>query len=102
MVLAITKDNFEKEVISAQGRVLVDFWASWCGPCMMLSPIVDEAAEELSDIKFCKVNCDEDRELAVEYGISAIPCLLLFENGEVINKSVGLVEKEDILKLVQA
>ena len=64
MVKEITKDNFDKEVIAANGKVLVDFWASWCGPCMMLGPIVDEVSEKLDNVKFCKVNCDNDRACA--------------------------------------
>lgn len=101
MVKEITKDNFDKEVLAANGKVLVDFWASWCGPCMMLGPIVDEVSEKLDNVKFCKVNCDNDRELALEYGINAIPCLLVFENGEIVNRSVGLVEEQDIVNLVK-
>ncbi|MFR5876128.1 MAG: thioredoxin [Eubacterium sp.] len=101
MVITVTKDNFDKEVIAAQGKVLVDFWAEWCAPCMMLSPIVDEVGEEVNGVKICKVNCDDSRELAVEYGISAIPCLMLFENGEIADKLIGLVEKEDILNLIK-
>jgi thioredoxin 1 len=101
MVTEVNKDNFDKEVICADGKVLVDFWAEWCGPCMMLSPIVDEIADEMDDIKVCKVNCDESRELALEFGINAIPCLMVFENGEIANKSIGYVEKEDIINLLK-
>ena len=101
MVKEITKDNFDKEVIAADGKVLVDFWTSWCGPCMMLGPIVDEVSEKIDNVKFCKVDCDNDRELALEYGINAIPCLLVFENGEIVNRSVGLVEEQDIINLVK-
>lgn len=101
MVKEITKDNFDKEVIAADGKVLVDFWASWCGPCMMLGPIVDKVSEKIDNVKFCKVDCDNDRELALEYGINAIPCLLVFENGEIVNRSVGLVEEQDIINLVK-
>jgi thioredoxin 1 len=101
MVTEVNKDNFDKEVICADGKVLVDFWAEWCGPCMMLSPIVDEIAEEMDDIKVCKVNCDESRDLALEFGINAIPCLMVFENGEIANKSIGYVEKDDIINLLK-
>ena len=100
MVLDVNRDNFDKEVLNFDGRVLVDFWAEWCGPCMMLSPLVDEVSDELDDVKFCKVNCDEARDLALEYGIMTIPNLLLFENGELINQSVGYIEKQDIIDFV--
>ena len=100
MVLDVNRDNFDEEVLNFVGRVLVDFWAEWCGPCMMLSPLVDEVSDELDDVKFCKVNCDEARDLALEYGIMTIPNLLLFENGELINQSVGYIEKQDIIDFV--
>lgn len=100
MVLDVNRDNFDEEVLNFDGRVLVDFWAEWCGPCMMLSPLVDEVSDELDDVKFCKVNCDEARNLALEYGIMTIPNLLLFENGELINQSVGYIEKQDIIDFV--
>ena len=100
MVLDVNRDNFDEEVLNFDGRVLVDFWAEWCGPCMMLSPLVDEVSDELDDVKFCKVNCDEARDLALEYGIMTIPNLLLFENGDLINQSVGYIEKQDIIDFV--
>lgn len=100
MVFDINKDNFDEEVLNFDGRVLVDFWAEWCGPCMMLSPLVDEVSDELDDVKFCKVNCDEARDLALEYGIMTIPNLLLFENGELKNQSIGYISKEDIIDFV--
>ena len=100
MVLDVNRDNFDEEVLNFDGRVLVDFWAEWCGPCMMLSPLVNEVSDELDDVKFCKVNCDEARDLALEYGIMTIPNLLLFENGELINQSVGYIEKQDIIDFV--
>lgn len=100
MVLDVNRDNFDEEVLNFDGRVLVDFWAEWCGPCMMLSPLVDEVSDEHDDVKFCKVNCDEARDLALEYGIMTIPNLLLFENGELINQSVGYIEKQDIIDFV--
>lgn len=101
MVTNVNAENFDKEVKEYDGKVLVDFWAEWCAPCMMLSPIVDEIAEETNDIKVCKVNCDEARELALEFGIMSIPTLLVFENGEIVNKSIGLVEKQDIMDLLK-
>lgn len=100
MTVDITKENFDEEVIAFEGKVLVDFWAEWCGPCMMLSPIVDEIAEENDDIKVCKVNCDEARDLALEYNVMAIPCVIYFENGEEKNRSVGYVEKEYLLDMI--
>lgn len=101
MVIDVTKENFDEEVLNFDGKVLVDFWAEWCGPCMMLSPLVDEVSEEMDDVKFCKVNCDEARDLALEFGIMTIPNLLVFENGEQINQSIGYIEKEDIINLVK-
>ena len=100
MVLDVNRDNFDEEVLNFDGRVLVDFWAEWCGPCMMLSPLVDEVSDELDDVKFCKVNCDEARDLALEFGIMTIANLLLFENGELINQSVRYIEKQDIIDFV--
>lgn len=101
MVINLTKENFDDEVMAYEGKVLVDFWAEWCAPCMMLSPLVDEVAEEIDNVKFCKVNCDESRELAMSFGIMSIPTLLVFENGEIVNQSIGLVDKQDIIDLVK-
>ena len=100
MVFEVNRENFDEEVIGFEGRVLVDFWAEWCGPCMMLSPIVEEVSDELDDVKFCKVNCDEARDLALEYGIMTIPNLLLFENGELKNQSIGYIEKDELVEFV--
>ena len=101
MVTNVNKENFDKEVKAYDGKVLVDFWAEWCAPCMMLSPLVDEVAEEADDVKVCKVNCDEARDLALEFGIMSIPTLLVFENGEIVNQSIGLVEKQDIMNMLK-
>lgn len=98
-VITLTKDNFEVEVIGSDGLVLVDFWAEWCGPCRMLSPIVDEIAEELSEVKVGKVNVDDEKELASEYGVMSIPTLLLFKNGELAATSVGYKPKKELLKM---
>ena len=100
MITTITKENFDKEVLAAKGPVLVDFWAAWCTPCKMLSPIVDSVAEERSDVKVCKVNIDDEGELAIRFGVMSIPTLIVFKDGEVANKSVGLVSREEILALL--
>ena len=101
MVITITQDNFEKEVLNAKGKVLIDFWADWCGPCKMLSPLVDEIAEEMGDqIKVGKVNVDEVPSIARKYGIMSIPTLILFENGEKVNQSVGFINKQQIAAFV--
>ncbi len=99
-VIEVTKDNFKDEVISSDKPVLIDFWASWCGPCKMLSPVVDEIAEENNGFKVCKINVDENPELASEYKVASIPTLMVFKNGKLINTSVGVRSKEDILKMV--
>ncbi len=90
-VLTITNENFEAEVMSAKEPVLVDFWATWCGPCRMLSPVVDKLAEEFEGkIKVGKINVDEQQELAARFGIMTIPTLLVFKGGEIVEKSVGV------------
>ena len=99
-VITATSDNFETEVLGSDKPVLVDFWASWCGPCKMLSPVVDQIAEEKDDIKVCKLNVDEQQDIAVKYKVMSIPTLIVFKNGEEANRSVGVVPKEEILKLL--
>ena len=89
-VITITLENFETEVIESEKPVLVDFWAPWCGPCRMLSPVVDEIAEENSNIKVGKVNVDEQEELAMRFGIMSIPTLIVFKNGEAVKKTMGV------------
>ncbi|MDD7266726.1 MAG: thioredoxin [Lachnospiraceae bacterium] len=101
LVVTITKDNFQQVVLDAQGPVLVDFWASWCGPCKMLSPLVDEvAAETAGKAVVGKVNVDEQPELAQKFGVMSIPTLLVFNKGEVVQTSVGAVPKAKILALL--
>lgn len=101
MEIKLTEKNFDKEVIGSSLPVLVDFWATWCGPCRMISPIIEEIAEEYEGkIKVGKVNVDEETQLAVKYGIASIPTLLLFEKGEVRNKLIGYCQKDEIVKMI--
>ena len=99
-VITLTKENFEQEVLRSDKPVLVDFWASWCGPCRMVSPLVDEIAEERSDIKVGKVNVDEQQMLAAQFSVMSIPTLLVFKNGQVVNQAVGARPKQQILALL--
>ncbi len=99
--IVINKDNFENEVLNSDVPVLVDFWASWCGPCQMLSPIVDQVATEHTDFKVGKVNTDDEMDLAMRFNISSIPCLIVFNGGKEVKRSVGLISKEQIIELVK-
>ena len=99
-VINITSANFESEVLHSDKPVLLDFWATWCGPCRMLSPIVDEVAEERGDIKVGKVNVDEQPELAGQFDVMSIPTLLVFENGKLVNRAVGARPKSCVLSLL--
>ena len=100
-VIELNEANFENEVEKNNGLVLVDFWASWCGPCKMLSPIVDEIAEECENVKVCKVNVDEEQALAAKFGIMSIPTLILFKNGNIINKVIGVQPKTALLEMIE-
>ena len=100
-VITVNKSNFEKEILGSDRMVLLDFWASWCGPCKALSPIIDEIATENSQIKVCKVNVDEEMELAQEFSIMSIPTLMIMKDGKVINQSVGLKSKSQILDMLK-
>ena len=101
MVTEITQANFEAEVLNSDKPVLVDFWASWCGPCKMLSPVVDEIAEENPDIKVCKINVDDEPGLAGQFNVMSIPTLLVFKGGKVTESSVGVRPKNMILDLLK-
>ena len=101
-VLKITGDNFEGEVLKSNKTVLIDFYADWCGPCRMMSPIIDQIAEEMQDkIKVGKVNVDENQELAMEYGVMSIPTIVILENGEVKNTLVGVRDKNEIKEILK-
>ena len=100
-VITITSDNFDAEVIKSEKTILLDFWASWCGPCKMLSPVVDEIADETPDIKVGKINVDEENELAARFGISSIPTLVVMKNGKIEASSVGVRPKSEILAMIK-
>ena len=97
----ITKENFEQEILGSDKLTILDFWATWCGPCMMLAPIMEELDGELADVKFCKCNVDEQMELAMQFRIESIPTLLLIKNGKVVNKLVGFREKSALLRDIE-
>ena len=99
-VITITKEHIAKEVLQSTKPVLLDFWASWCGPCRMLSPVVDEVAEERTDVKVGKVNVDEQPELAGQFGVMSIPTLLVFEQGKLVRQAVGARPKAGVLELL--
>ncbi len=99
-MLHLNKDNFKEEVLHSEKTVLLDFWASWCGPCRMVSPILDEIDAERPDLKVCKVNVDEEPELAAQYGVMTIPTLMVVKNGEITARSAGAKPKNQILAMV--
>ena len=98
--IALTKHNFSQEVLDSAQTVLVDFWAGWCGPCQMLGPVIEEVAAEVDDVKICKVDVDQCMDLARQYKVVSIPMLVVFENGEVTGKQLGLISKEEVLHLI--
>jgi len=101
MVITVNGENFETEVLKSEKTVLIDFYADWCGPCKMLSPIVEQFASENEDIKVVKINVDDEQDLAIEYGIMSIPTLVVIKNGQEANKAVGLISKDEINNLVK-
>ncbi len=101
MEITITKENFESEVLNSDIPVLVDFWATWCGPCKMIAPNVEEIAEEYEGkIKVCKVNIDEQMDLSLEFKVTSIPTLILFENGKEVKREVGFMTKAEIEEML--
>lgn len=101
MEFEITKENFDELITNNKGLALVDFWATWCGPCMMEAPVIAELAEELDDVTVGKVDVDVEMELAVKFGVSSIPTLMLFKNGERVSTQVGYRSKEELLELIE-
>lgn len=99
-VIELNADNFNKEVLDSDKPVLIDFWASWCAPCRMLSPVVDEVAEENEQIKVCKVNVDKEGELAAAFRVSSIPMLVVIKDKKIVETSVGVVPKQKILDMI--
>lgn len=102
MVKHINKDEFEKEVINEEGVVVVDFFATWCGPCKMLAPVFESVSEELNDAKFVKVDIDESLELAQKFGISTVPTMMIFKDGKVVDTLVGFMPKDSLKAKVEA
>ena len=98
-VISVSNESFENEVLKSDKTVLVDFYADWCGPCKMLSPIIEEFSNENNDVKFVKINVDENQELAIQYEVMSIPTLVVIKEGKQINKSVGLINKETLENL---
>ena len=99
-VITVTKDNFEEKVVNAEGKVLLDFWATWCGPCRMVAPIVEEIAAENPAITLGKVDVDTEMELAVRFGVVSIPTLVVMEHGQITGKTVGYAPKAELMKLL--
>lgn len=99
-LIHITKDNFNKEVMESEKTVLLDFWATWCGPCQMIAPVLDEIAEECPDITVGKIDVDEEQELAMSFGITSIPTLIVIKNGKAVEKAVGMRAKNQILEMI--
>lgn len=99
-ILNLTKENFAQEVLQSDKTVLVDFYADWCGPCKMQGPVLEELANDRDDVKVCKLNIDEQRDLAIEYGVMSIPTLMIVKGGEVTYKEVGLTQRRELDKIL--
>ena len=100
-VINLNEKNFEEEVLKSEKTVLIDFWASWCGPCRMMSPVVDEIAGEMKDsVKVCKINIDEQQNLAVKYNVMSIPTFVVLKNGKEVGRTVGVQDKQEIIKML--
>lgn len=100
MAMTITEGNFKQEVLEADKPVLIDFYADWCGPCKMLSPLIEQIAREMPEAKVCKINVDDEGELAQQFGIMSIPTLVVMKDGQVVNQAVGMRQKQDIKKML--
>ncbi len=100
-IVTITADNFESEVLNADKTVLVDFWATWCGPCQMMMPIIESVSEEIPDVKICKVNIDDFPEIATKYRVSAIPTFMVFKDGQPVQTNVGGMSKNELMDMVK-
>ena len=100
-VISLNEKNFEEEVLKSEKTVLIDFWASWCGPCKMMSPVIDAIAEEMGEkIKVCKINIDEEQNLAVKYNVMSIPTFIVLKNGKEVSRSVGVQDKSEIIGMI--
>lgn len=99
-IIELTSETFDAEVLQSDRLVIVDFWATWCTPCRMLAPVLEEIAAERTDIKICKINVDEAQDIAEKYGVMSLPILIFFENGEAVNESLGLISKDQLVSLL--
>ena len=99
-IINITNQNYQKEIMESKKTILLDFWAEWCGPCKIITPVIDEIANENPDLKVCKINVDEQPELANRFHVRSIPSLFVMKEGEIINQSIGAKTKEEILKML--